>query len=614
MKQWKKAFEIWENFCPFTKRKLLSKERFVRWAESLGLTTTTRRDDFLVFLMFLEECEIICPLTLSSDRSGFDTETVYFYEHVELEQEIAYYHPLQFFEVINWYNHATSNKPPYYFSPEFREYYSLRKMEYNLKDYKQKIEDWKGMDLSIDFTKEHLEKLEKQLEERKLKGKTSYPNGINLLKQLKIGGFTSEFINEEYLIVWIKLESLLLEYNAAIFAPNPPRMNWKVSPRDQNELQKCIDEYKLWRQNLIDNKENYFTEIEIKAIKSFHFYLGQKIGDGPFGTFGTKGNWMDLFDIIPPQRKNKLEGLTSIYVNLLSFKRYIERAYWELFKKNILYDRETDDKPYFFGQGEGDYRVYVKSVLLQFELFPSNPFILYVEGESDRAIIIEYINKKSGLRFKIKNMQGINNADYHMKVSEDTEDHEYYFFFDFDSVDKYNSRREEYRDKCSFFFPDFMTENFTVDEFNEALISWIDFINLDLTGEHKSKIYELLMQEKEKSNILIEDINSGAELTERNTKGYEKISINYLRLYFRSELSKLFPESIGLDDNGWMLKSSKKYFDDLFKEGISNRLKQLIIDSMELDPRREHKFQFEIKLQPFWDKLLTIVNRTPYYL
>ncbi len=52
---------------------------------------------------------------------------------------------------------------------------------------------------------------------------------------------------------------------------------------------------------------------------------------------------------------------------------------------------------------------------------------------------------------------------------------------------------------------------------------------------------------------------------------WAKISINYLGLHFRSELSNLFPENIELDDNGWMFKSSKKYFEDLFKEGVSNR-------------------------------------------
>jgi len=47
------------------------------------------------------------------------------------------------------------------------------------------------------------------------------------------------------------------------------------------------------------------------------------------------------------------------------------------------------------------------------------------------------------------------------------------------------------------------------------------------------------------------------------------------------------------------------------KTELSERIKFILSDSIINDSQRNFKFPFEVKLEPFFDKITDIINRTP---
>ncbi len=488
MKLWNNAFNSWENSCPFVKRELLTKIDFVDWADKIRLIDSIEKDAFYSYINILEECEIICPLVLKEGGKNhpFDYRVIYSFAKIEKKLE-PLYHPLQFFQLVYWYKHSLRRKP-YYLSKEFKEYFSFKQLQLQLEKMREEIELQKHYNILTEDTREHLKNLEDKL---KISQKLAliYPKGNELREKLEIIRVRS-FLTEDFLSVWIKIESFLLQDESRIFAPNPPMM--KLNIKDETDFisaKECIQNYRIWRKQIIEHKENYLSEEEIKCIKKFHWELIRTVKDCDFGNSGNKGNWFDLFDLIPSDKKDKLEGLTSYYINMLSIKRYIERVYWELFELEVLkFPDDHDMKPYFYYHNKKEYDLYMSSILLQFDLFSSNPFILYVEGETERIILLEYLKRRRFIQFKIKNIKGIGNVSHYMKLTEELEDKEFYFFIYYDNYDKYIKNERNYGNNCAFFFQDFVTENFSTKQFYAVFISWIDILHLGMTKFQKEEV------------------------------------------------------------------------------------------------------------------------------
>ncbi len=610
MKLWKNAFNIWENLCPFVKRELLTKADFVNWAEEIRIINSIEKDTFYSYINILEECEIICPLVLKEDGRNHPYDYRVIYSFIKFEEKIEpLYHPLQFFQVIYWFKHSFRKKP-YYPSKEFKEFFSFNQLKLNIEKMRREIESQKHYNLTTESTREHLTKLENKL---KISQKQTilYPKGNELRKKLKITRVRS-FLTEDFLSVWIKIESLLLQDESRVFAPNPPMMKLNIKDESNFILVKaCIRNYRVWRNQILQNKKDFLSEDEIKYLKNFHWELNRIVNDCDFGNSGNKGNWFDLFDLIPSDKKDKLGGFTSFYINLLSIKRYIERVYWDLFEMEVLkFPDDPDMKPYFYYNNNKDYDLYMRSILLQFGLFSSNPFILYVEGETERTLLLEYLKRRRFIRFKIKNIKGIGNVSHYMKVTEEFEDKEFYFFIDYDSYNKYKKNARMYGDNCAFFFQDFVTENFSAIQFYEAFISWINTLHLNMTEFQKEEIQKRLRKSKLYSEKIKSLIQRGEEIKEKPQLGFEKIIINFLRQHYSCEMQQNYPKILKLNKKNQI--ENTKEFEDLIKTQLALRLKTFIVESMEEDPQRKEKiFSFEEKLNPFIENILKIINITP---
>jgi len=282
---WKKAYRVWMEFCPYIRRELLSKEDFVKWAKSLRLITAAgEENDFCTFLILLEECEIINPLGFAQSNRGRIYQTDHLEENPTSEKSIPYYHPLQFFEVINWFRHNSLTRRPYHLNETFRDYFSLRKIdqkiskkEFELRNHEKR--EFSGRRELISITKGFIDNLTKERDEHPLKDH-DFLKGKELLKYLKIG-WTRNILSEERLILWIKIESLLLQDDAHIYAKHSSQMRLNVDWIDyfgsNNKIEQEINRYREWRKKIKEERASYLGESEKTVIKGFQRDLGKII-------------------------------------------------------------------------------------------------------------------------------------------------------------------------------------------------------------------------------------------------------------------------------------------------------------------------------------------------
>ena len=115
----------------------------------------------------------------------------------------------------------------------------------------------------------------------------------------------------------------------------------------------------------------------------------------------------------------------------------------------------------------------------------------------------------------------------HIEKFHDPTEDQHCYFFDFDSKKKYEEKKRKYSGKSSFFFPDFITENFTVEEMLRALKLWICKFNITIDNSRLERITSDLEEEKHISEKLLDEIEIHGEILKPiTTKGYEKIIIS----------------------------------------------------------------------------------------
>jgi len=90
--------------------------------------------------------------------------------------------------------------------------------------------------------------------------------------------------------------------------------------------------------------------------------------------------------------------------------------------------------------------------------------------------------------------------------------------------------------------------------------------------------------------------------------------INYLRDNYPIEINKKYP-SILLDENGYITgKDQKSKLKQNLKEMLTDKLKIYLINSLENDPKRKkNKFSFELKIEPFIENMLRVINVAAYW-
>ncbi|KKM00879.1 hypothetical protein LCGC14_1800000, partial [marine sediment metagenome] len=300
-------------------------------------------------------------------------------------------------------------------------------------------------------------------------------------------------------------------------------------------------------------------------------------------------------------------------LNLRIIKRNIIRIYWELKGKNMRYLGNPPRKPHFYWKDNDEFTLYLRSILLFFGLNPSHTFILYVPGKTEEVILQEYVERR-WLKFLVKNMKGEDKSHFYKRVCEDVGDKDFFFLFDFHDFRNYEDKLSGYGEKCAFFYPDFITENFTIKQVYSAFLSIVNDFEINLVEEKKEKILDLLNNEDIKSKLIIKELKNNLSPSLTSAKGFERVLIDYLRNNYPKEINSKFP-TILLDDNGYITeKNQKKKLKQEIKRLLTNKLKVHLIKSLEHDPKRKNeKFPFEVKIEPFIKEILRVINVAAYW-
>lgn len=594
MKVWNKAFRIWLDFCPYIKRQLISEFEIVLWIRYLKFDRFFQEDEFKIFLEFLKEAEILCPLVFYKEGKPFPYELNEFSNVMDEEHPIPCYHPLQFFEILNWLNFAPLKKNPYFYGKKWEEYYHLKLLKYRIKKSNKYIKNLKK-------NRPYSERLEEELDKNPKKD-FIYPQGIELLKYLETG-HTSRFLTEKTLSTWIKLESLGVRDGAHIYSKLGVSMRYFIKDDGKNnsdDLNKISKKQEDWCKNALSSEVKYLNDEEEKDLMTLHSTLSWIRGEGFFGSFGSVENWHDLFDILPFFKLDEIDGYLSYYINIISFMRYIEHSYWKIFKKMPFYLRDKDKKPYFICETESEWEDYKKGVLNDFGLYSPHPFILCVEGKSEKTILTEYLKHKRRV-FSITIMGGIGKAKFYKKLHEETKNFEFFYFFDVHKdIKGFEERKQVYGDRCSFFFPDFVTENFSAEECFNSFNIWLNDIRLSIRKDDKEFILNRLQIEKAKSIEMIKQFNEKKNITIQNSKGFEEIIIGRLKKY-KNEIIEYY-KNVGVD-----VKPDEK-FKDRIKTELAGRLKLYLSNTFLDNTKRTKKYSFEEKINPFYNIITKILN------
>lgn len=633
MSEWESVFDTWKDFSPFLSRNLINRKEILKWIEVLGFTIFSSEENVMDILMdYLEEINLFHPIHIDKKdskwgqymrkNSGISTFSV---QSEELTDIMKFYHPFQFFQFILYWDCYKNN-----YSQESRFYYYLRKervKRYEKNDRKlkksvSKIEKegrkwiektnkdiFKRMNKNVDRSKERTRREKNQQKKKNLRGLKE----VNKQKKAYRDNFYtklihSKWLTSDFLKIWIKLDSLRL-FGEYIITPSEISVQHLLNSQsryDKKEREGVLINFYNWRDKKMKGKKNFLTTDEVIILKQLYATIHREFIDYSKNRFNGLEKWKDLIDMIPTDKLSKLSGNLSISVNILSILRYLTRAAWEMFELNLLQwpKNKENEKPYCCLNEEKEVIEFRRSVLADFGLFVSSPFILYVEGETEKQIISSYIqNKRGWFPYIIENIKGIDKTIQTLTVNKPIKERHYYFFLDYERLQNYKAKKSIIGDNGAFFFPDFVTENFNPEEILELFAKWFNKIGVTLTKRDREVLSKELNECKSESNLLIQ-----MEEKEGNPKSYEKVLINFSLKNYPDYLIKAYPEINNNENSQYPNRMKfKQKFKKIFTE---NYLILLIKKALETDPERKgDKFAFETKISPFYASINQYIHR-----
>lgn len=281
MSEWKSIFEIWEKYSPYLRRDLMHREHLWNWAEKLGYTNLTSEKRVLnLFMDYLEEIKFFFPIHTAERGSEFETKRqrrrtiLHFKEpsEKELKETIKYYHPFQFFQFILFWEDYLKN-----YTKESSFHHFLQ-------------ED------SGDINKKKDQGIEARLSDK-----------------LYLKLVHSKWLTPNYLKIWIKIDSLFL-FEDYIISPGEidtdPILCTK-SLFNKKEREEILSKFYTWRENIMEDKENFLTNSEKETFKHLYSKIYQvyvKSVKSSKNRINGLENWQDLIDMIPNQKLSKLYG------------------------------------------------------------------------------------------------------------------------------------------------------------------------------------------------------------------------------------------------------------------------------------------------------------------
>ena len=550
-------YNFYYNYCPLVKRKLCSSKDLYEWYSKIDRYFFSNENDFTIFLNYLEKNNLISPLIKTSNFSElYQSQFLEIFGYSKKEEVISYYHPIQFIQILIFIEHL--NRRNSMFSLNF----------WCDPDYLKFLwEDCKKISLNDDRIVERMKK---------------YPKieSGSMLKRLN----QVNWLNSSFLKLWIKLESI---WHCKIFSPISIGMDWDGA-RDSSwsEFYEKIDLHKKWA----ENETNKFTDDDFEMILQFHNCIIHRSS-----LVENFSDLNDLFYLISYEKRDQLSPL-SLYLNILQISRELKTTYWILTKTNTI---GKEIKPPFIFEKTEEMILFHNSVLLDYGLFPTEPFIVFVEGGTEYDIMNAYKRGRAGYdNLGFVNIQGTGNLrDTIKNISSYFRNRLSFIFLDYDNPQKFEERKKtllnhgiDLIEDVHFFFPDFITENFTVDQTLDSYIKWLDIKKLTISDNDKNKLISQLEYGKEIGISISKDLTK-----QINFKGeirFEHILINTTLQLFNKELIGFYP--------GKIKKEYQKKFSKEFKREFCPFLTDIVIEWPRTDNRKT--FSFETALWPFYKR------------
>lgn len=577
-KTYKEIFETYINFCPYYRRNLIDLSDMYKWLEDIDLRRKffSNKYDFFILMEWFNAIGLIKPLavlsyppetfkdaqfTIRANSAELDQlfkdglisfpEDIYNltnkspreikpWEHrvykplvddekdyrkfIEYDLDHYLYHPIQFFQLVTYLRGST--------------YQNLR----NKKEYKEFY--WTRRFNFEDFV---VKEIEKYLKEKNLTKdqyiKQESDKGIGYHQLEAIYFRQHRWLIEKALLLWIKLESI---YRIKFLRPSNSReinIELQISLWDSNKddvYKKMFQEYNEWHTDVLENFSKFFSIDDFTTLKGFIEWSAIQLN------FDGLDKFKDLFLLINNEKKSKLKGFISFFMNILQIIKTLE-VFFDKFIKVFPELENEKHKPkwyeprYFFDEGqEKEQNDYLQKVYLDYGLMPEDTYILYVEGPTELILLEDWLDLvyyRINIKINVKPLpSGKRTAFMFEYLIKEFNTKEHFLILDQDTPEYAEGKKAQLKGKGiseeSFyiFSPDFITANFESVEIIEALKSY--FIDIS------AKIYEAIGQRK---NLTESDLTDLTELFENKEvfDKYEDLVENFLRLKLQRPAFKL---------------------------------------------------------------------------
>ncbi len=388
-----------------------------------------------------------------------------------------YYHPIQFLQLLTILHYLRNSLTPLHHLSSFVSYYEGRIKELN----STKI-------LPNGFGGE-----------RKPRSVPRYPPSLKSTpdEYIKIPK-SIKWLTIENFQLWLKLESV---YNSPLFSPgNTPGIFLRSDLRQDDEIQQAYEEEHKRHLVIFSDLKSWFKDDDFKQLEQFHTTFTYDLNS----TFQGLDNWFDLLTQISTEKKDRVKGYLSYYLNMFSVAQTIEMALYDLAPTP---EQKKDYKLNYYLDDREESVQFRQRLLYQCGLLAEDIFIIYVEGDTEFIVLSAWFSafrfSKNLDGFAIKNIGGREKTGttFEYTLNNFTEK-EHFLLLDTETPQKKTEKERKLTkrniptESYHFFEPDFVTVNFSIPDFLRGYKNWMDEIKCNVPVDYLQDIESKLTSEK----------------------------------------------------------------------------------------------------------------------
>lgn len=433
-----------------------------------------------------------------------------------------FYHPIQFFQVLTYlrgYSYRQFGK-----KSQFLEFYWRRRFQFD--------------DYEIERIKNSLQE-EKKLVEDFIQEQISNGYGFNQFDFMFFRG--NQWLIPRSILLWLKVETL---YGPPFFRPSNSHhisLDFQI-PIGERLKEKRFEAY-------LERHNDWIKKVSIKLTDYFEkddFYFIQKFRQQTENYLRLDGleHFIDLFLIIRSEKKKKLKGYLSYFVNILQVVKTLRRFEGLLIEKIPDLEKEKKEskwyEPKYYFESEPERIEYLQKVYLEYGLTQQDTYVVFVEGKSEKILLevwLQLIYSRIRVKIDIQKLPGGRSSAKLFKfMIKIFSANEYFLILDADKGNYAQGKIGEYsdaginEDSYHIFFPDFITANFNP---NEIFKTFLDYFE-EISEKIKTKTgRNFTLKESDKAELL--NILESKDVGDK----YEDLVEKYLKIKLENDNLKL---------------------------------------------------------------------------